>query len=234
MLEVSDWTFTLLSGGGASMTGTMHLVGLASSTAPAIQVSGQISDAAGSVSTTLALLWSIGSDEEWPLPELSVSELSGTLSIAPAGDVVLSLSASGINAELADMLQLIDWTVSPTINATLDADGSVVTYGPIVDAAGSIRVGGSGASGFLANVSGTINAAAQSASVSLSHAGGWSPLDPTAELSSLLATPAFDGSLALGPSPRISLSAEVAYLAPIELISRYLKQNLCMHMQART
>ena len=62
----------------------------------------------------------------------------------------------------------------------------------VVEASGGLLVGGDDfESGFFVTIAGTLDTAAQSATISIEHAGGWSPLPALEEF---LRTPRFSGS----------------------------------------
>ena len=80
---------------------------------------------------------------------------------------------------------------------------------------GGVQVGG--ASGFAANVSGVVSTAEATASLTVSHAGGWSPL--TGAFSSLFTTPPFSGTCKLGVAGvHTSLSADASWAEAIDVV----------------
>ena len=166
--------------------------------------------------------FTLSTDLPWsPLPdalgELSTPRLDGTLTLADDG----SLSALVTHSPLGDIslsggdLVLTGMQLEARVEVPEVSASALSSVALRVALSGGVRVGGSG--GFSASVWGSIDTAAQEASLGVSHAGGWAPLPGLAAYN--VQTPAFNGSLTVGMNPmRVALGAVAKFTEPIILV----------------
>ena len=131
------------------------------------------------------------------------------------------LNSGSFSYAFSDSLGLMDWVFTPTIHAVVDSTNQISTSGIDVQVSGFINVGNAtGGDGALtlAVESGSLNTAARSFAVNVSHAGGWTPLrDVDMPFGSVFITPPFGGYLQVGPGSYVRLDAEAKYPEPLNL-----------------
>ena len=119
----------------------------------------------------------------------------------------LAITNFGLTLGMVQSFSEAGSLISHSSNAALSAAAS-----------GNVQVGG--ASGFGAAIGGVIDVSAQgsaSATLTISHAGGWSPV--SGSLASKFLTPAFSGSVTFKDDTSIQLSAEAQWTTDITLVS---------------
>ena len=158
--------------------------------------------------------------EEWhPLPVLGVPKLNGTITLFPDGSMTVDVTHEPLSnapiipnklgwQEVQVVLRMDPF--SPTAGAELP------TFH--VGASGTLLVGGGGdeGGGFYADFSGSLDTAAGSAQLEISHEGGWSPIPSLADY---FTTPAFTGyaRVQVG-NVYLEVGGFVAFQEPIALI----------------
>ena len=102
------------------------------------------------------------------------------------------------------------------LQATNDTLGTTKPLPLAFGFAGNVLIG-SAESGFNADITGQVNAAKGSAEFTINHQGGWAPI---AAFSEYLATPAFQGHVAMNvEGVPLFVNASVAYTRPISMLN---------------
>ena len=144
------------------------------------------------------------------LPVLVVPQLFGNLSFCN-GTVSANVTNTPLDvAVVDDYLELIG--IQMWIMVAEFTPGDVAVPKVEISARSDVVVGGD--LGFAASMTGTLNTELETATLTMSHGGGWSPLQPP--LSGVFFTPAFECAADLGVGAyRVSVECDVAYTAPI-------------------
>ena len=169
--------------------------------------------------------FTIETHSEWhPVSGVAIPALFGTVTFDTNGTVSVEVAHSPI-AHLVIFPDLLSWQdlqitlaiddFDPKQWSKSDNNQSAVVR---VSAAGAFLIGGEG--GFSADVKGTLDTGAGSATLFFSHHGGWSPI---AALSDYLSTPAFDGYANFGvDGVSLDLGATIRLKQPISLVPGFL------------
>ena len=136
-------------------------------------------------------------------PKLStggITSLDALKLLSPSGLSDLSLSSAEVTSVMSALARtLANVLPVPSLRASFTSD---------------VLIGGE--TGFAATVSGTIDTDEGSASLTVEHPGGWSPVPSLADY---FATPAFVGSVAFGVGGvRLAMSCDAEFLAPIVIV----------------
>ena len=189
-------------------------LGSGSSAPPILGVMGRVSKDAPSILI-------LQTDEEWtPLPRLTLPALRGTMLVHTDSSIAVTIEATLDEWEMlpgvlsASNLQ-VNVSVSPFhfSDFNFSALSASDLPGVNVSISGDVLIGGDNP--FPASFRGTIDTAASSAVLAITHPGGWVPLP--GPLEAYLTTPRFDGELKLGVDGQCAqLRADVAWLDDIE------------------
>lgn len=144
---------------------------------------------------------------------MSVPELRGTMHIAADGTIIIDAETLPMTAPLipGNLFTLYDFYVIVGYYSGPSSTSTTL----LLDVGGDVLIGGP--NGFLASVSGALNTGSGEASLTISHAGGWSPL-PGA-LGDLFRTPSINGWVYLNHNGTyLQLGAVAEFTQPIKVL----------------
>ena len=140
------------------------------------------------------------------ITKMQLDRLYGNMTIAANGDFTASVLGAG---NMAVGAMSLGWEATASLAGSAESVSELT-----VSAVGQINIGGRDS--FRANVSGIFDQAKGSTVMTMSHEGGWSPINGS--LRPYFATPAFDGQLSIGGDVDIAVQAEVGFTSEIALV----------------
>ena len=187
-------------------------IGSGTSQLPLVSVTGTL-DTSG-----VSQILGAGSDV-WSLldsfPSVQVSGVDVSLMVQQSGAVQLEVTHVPINvAFIPGYLEVHEFSSITFVTVTSAAELISSPATLRTEVSGVVQVGG--LAGFQGNVSGTFDTSERSASLVVSHFGGWSPVP---SLMDYFATPAFTCSVAFGVGGvRLALGCNAAFVSPIQIV----------------